>query len=113
MTWQATQNVQLITDGNPDRLRVETIDGRRVTLLRPVVVNDSLRGLATVRDPSPIGRLEARRTSTIALADIQKVSVRRVNAGRTALLFLPDTGGSPVAAEVATRPSRSRDLEDS
>ena len=91
MTWQATQNhpVQLIADENPDRLRVETKDGRRVTLLRPVLMNDSLRGAATVLDPRATGSLGPPPMSTIALAEIKEMSVLRVNAGRTALLVVP------------------------
>jgi hypothetical protein len=64
----------------PDRIRVTHTDGRRFTIVSPVLQGDSLVG-STLFGPMgvPGGR------SAIAIADIRNVELHRISGGRTAL----------------------------
>jgi hypothetical protein len=61
-----------IQDRSPDRILVHRTDGSPVELLNPSVEGDSLRGFALTGG-----------TSTLALANVQSVSVRGVSWSRT------------------------------
>jgi hypothetical protein len=62
----------------PDRIRVTHTDGRRFTLVTPVLQGDSLVGSALIGPlKAPGGR------SAIALADIRNVELHRISGGKT------------------------------
>jgi hypothetical protein len=90
---------QLLESRHPDQIRVTRRDGRRIVLVAPRIVGDSIIG--TAEDPgtgvrtAPYG---------IALADVREVAVRRLNVGATIALA---AGVGLTAAVVAAAASGS------
>jgi hypothetical protein len=82
MSWK-TQPVSPdhIVAQDPDQVRVTLGNGSKVVVARPAIIGDSLIGAPTGANP----KRSAQRLA-IPLSDIQSVEVRRVNAGKTALL---------------------------
>lgn len=59
------------------RLRVTRLDGSRLQIWEPFVARDSIVGTSTPPGKSP------RRRAVVALADVQSIAVRKVDAGMT------------------------------
>jgi len=91
MTWktQSAAPEQVLAEKTPDRVRVTRPDGSTMELVHPLIVGDTLAG-------TRLGSSGTTSNSRIAipLSDVQSVSIRQVNAGRTALLI----GGLGVTA---------------
>ena len=67
---------ELIARKHPSRIRVETADGRRQVLNRPVVSGDTLRGQTGPNTGGPYRE--------VAIADVTSVSTSHFSVGRTA-----------------------------
>ena len=89
--WQVQQvsPQQLLTQHQPEQLRVSLVDNTEVVLRRPEIRGDSLYG---VRDESGL-RLGAPRRppshgapAALPLADVEKVAVRKIDPVTTGLL---------------------------
>jgi hypothetical protein len=81
---------QLLTQHQPEKLRVSLVDNTEVVLERPEIRGDSLYG---VRDESALrldyasGRPPSHGASAaLPLADVEKVAVRKINPVTTGLL---------------------------
>jgi hypothetical protein len=90
--WQVQQvsPKQLLTQHQPEKLRVSLVDNTEVVLERPEIRGDSLYG---VRDESALrldyasGRPPSHGASVaLPLADVEKVAVRKINPVTTGLL---------------------------
>jgi hypothetical protein len=90
--WQVQQvsPQQLLTQGQPEKLRLSLVDNTEVVLRRPEIRGDSLYG---VRDESALrldyasGRPPSHGASAaLPLADVEKVAVRKINPVTTGLL---------------------------
>ncbi|HJR16014.1 MAG TPA: hypothetical protein VJ808_04105 [Gemmatimonadales bacterium] len=82
MSWQTQEASpeQLLAENPPDQVRVTRADGSTVLIVKPLISGDSLTG--TLPGSAP----DSGRPLSLPLADVRSVEVRRVNAGRTALL---------------------------
>jgi len=68
----------------PEKVRVHLADGTALTVERPRVDGDSLRGLVT-----PAGSVDGTRLQVaFALKDVQAIQARRPSSGRTVALIL-------------------------
>jgi hypothetical protein len=74
---------EVVARETPKSVRVTRSDGRQVVLVRPLVAGDSLRG----ERPDQSDANHPQQQSAVPLSDIRKMDVRRVDAGRTALLI--------------------------
>jgi hypothetical protein len=99
--WQVQQvsPQQLLTQHQPEKLRVSLVDNTEVVLRQPEIRGDSLHG---VRDESALrlDRASGRPPShgapaALPLADVEKVAVRKIDPVTTGLLV-----GAGVAAGV-------------
>jgi hypothetical protein len=72
---------QVLSEKAYDKVRVTRIDGSRMELYQPGVVNDTLTGFKSKpekgKEPKPV---------RIAMADIKSVEIHKVSAGKTVLL---------------------------
>jgi hypothetical protein len=102
MTWktQSAAPAQVIAKKMPDRVRITRPDGSTTELVHPLIVGDTLAG---TRLGSPGTTANSR--IAIPLSDVQSVSIRQVNAGRTALLI----GGLGVTAIAVIGAAASND----
>lgn len=93
-TWQigTPTPAEFVTREHPSAVRVTRTDGRRLTMLSPVVVHDSLSG--GVRQYSH--GVSTVPTVTVALAEVRDVAVERTAVGKTLLVV----GGSLVVITV-------------
>ena len=76
-----------------NQVRVTARDGRRVELYDVTIANDTLRGISIEQRSN---RQPGRDTTAVAVADVTKVEVERVNAGKTAAVI-----GLPILAFVS------------
>lgn len=74
----------VLAEREPKSVRVILRSNREVELFGPVIVGDSLRGHETA---------ESVQRRTVALADIQTISTRRFNPGKSALFVVGIVGG--------------------
>ena len=90
--WQEQQvsPQQLLTQGQPEKLRVSLVNNTEVVLRRPEIRGDSVYG---VRDESDLrldyasGRPPSHGApAALPLADVEKVAVRKINPATTGLL---------------------------
>jgi hypothetical protein len=90
---QAATPEQVLARKAPDRVRL-TLDDRRVVVLQPRVVDDSLRGTSVIRD----GRHRVETPVAVRLRDIRRTETHGFNTGRTVALTL---GSLALAAGIA------------
>jgi hypothetical protein len=81
-TWktQSAPPAEVIARNNGDHVRVTRFDGSILELTKAAVSGDSLFGHVT-------GAKDSLSRTTIPLADVQSVAVRRISPGKTALLL--------------------------
>jgi hypothetical protein len=70
---------EVVAEKKPDRVRVNRYDGNTVELAQPLIAGDSLSGYG--RNSPDSARV------SMALSDVQSVSIQRVDAGKTAVLI--------------------------
>lgn len=91
VTWRPSmvEPRQLLGQEMPASIRVQTVDGREVVARSPRIVRDTIVGGVETCRPDHYSQTgascEVRDMPVAALADIQRIEVRRVDAGRTVL----------------------------
>jgi hypothetical protein len=86
---QEVSPAQVVAEQQPEKIRVTLTDSSQVTLQRPSVSGDTLRGVEQVGQTS---RVVTRGHSAIPLSNVAYVSVSETSAGKTAGLVIVGLG---------------------
>lgn len=92
---QAISPQQLLTERRPDKVRVTRTDRNNVVLKRPQIVGDSLYGFADVSGLELGGYRRTKRAGAqeaMALADVDRIAIRKTDPVTTALVVAPVVG---------------------